>query len=100
MYRINERDFKRIVVALKEKPALATALFGGSGDCLFCGALTEGEETPFIVDTEYLQFRTKCCGFQGGPVNFVMLSGKIAKGSDSVKRAIEWLLNFISREMP
>lgn len=105
VYRIKDSDFKQIVKALKVKREDGTTkaddLFGKDGDCPICGHETEYDDKkkltfrPFVVDFEHLQCRTRCCGCQMGPVNFVILSGKIEKGNDSVKRAMEWLMSFV-----
>lgn len=106
IYKMKQEEVKEILDGLRVKKDDGTTkgdvLFGSSGDCPICGAEIEYDDKtrqtyrPYIVDMEHLQFRASCCGvITGGAVNFVMLTGKIDKGPGGVKRAVEWLLNFI-----
>lgn len=105
IYRMKQKEIKEILDGLRVKKDDGTTkgdvLFGSSGNCPVCGTETEYNNKtrqtyrPYIVDFEHLQFRTNCCGVVGGAVNFVILAGKVPEGPNSVKRAVEFLLNFI-----
>lgn len=96
MYSINQDDHLKIMQGLqkpKDDGSLRIDALMRTGDCPFCKAEVENGVIPFVTDREHLQFFCKVCNFQGSPINYILLTK--TPGKDGLKRAVEWLLNFI-----